>query len=75
MSSISNYPVLVIEYPDNRSETWWLNHDEVTLGRSRECSIVIHSDLVSRKHIRIQKKDNYCFVEDLKSTNGTRING
>lgn len=47
-----------------------------TLGRALDNSIVIDSDpLVSRKHASIRYHDDQVFIEDLGSTNGTRLNG
>ncbi len=50
-------------------------HAEVTLGRSRTCTVSIDSERVSRVHARITRRDNDIRVEDLDSRNGTRLNG
>lgn len=49
----------------------------IYLGRSPENDIQIKDKSVSRKHLRIQKKgdEGVFLVKDLKSTNGTFVNG
>jgi ABC transport system ATP-binding/permease protein len=47
-----------------------------TLGRSRGCTLRIPVNTVSRSHCRLHKiKVGFVVVEDLRSTNGTRLNG
>jgi hypothetical protein len=47
----------------------------VTLGRSRECDIVLQDPNVSRKHAEVRPRGGSWVVADLGSTNGSRING
>jgi diguanylate cyclase (GGDEF)-like protein len=51
-----------------------LDKEVVTLGRGRENDIVLPSDCVSRRHARLERRDEAVFVVDLASTNGTFIN-
>jgi hypothetical protein len=46
-----------------------------TLGRSRECEIVIDDANVSRRHAELRPRGGAWVVSDLGSTNGTRVNG
>ncbi len=47
-----------------------------TIGRSRDCDIVLEDHNVSRRHAQIRPAgQNAWTVEDLGSTNGVRING
>jgi hypothetical protein len=46
-----------------------------TLGRSRECEIVIDDANVSRQHAEVRPRGGAWVVSDLGSTNGTRVNG
>jgi hypothetical protein len=46
-----------------------------TLGRSRECEIVIDDPNVSRQHAEVRPRGGAWVVSDLGSTNGTRVNG
>lgn len=48
---------------------------EITIGRKEDNGVVIEEGYVSGHHARIfQRNDNYV-LEDLKSTNGTVLNG
>ncbi len=51
--------------------------DEATLGRSSRNSIVLKPELLSNRHARIWKdsKRGCYMLEDLKSSNGTRLDG
>lgn len=46
-----------------------------TIGRSRDCDIVVASAEVSREHAEIRPRDGGWIVFDLGSTNGVRVNG
>ncbi len=48
---------------------------EVIIGRAQSVDIVINDNIVSRKHAKITTKDGSYYIEDLKSTNGTFVNG
>src|SRR3954447_433228 len=47
----------------------------LAIGREPTNDIVIESPSASRKHVRIVPRDGGCFVCDLGTTNGTRLNG
>ncbi|MEM6732407.1 MAG: FHA domain-containing protein, partial [Myxococcota bacterium] len=49
--------------------------DEVLIGRSSRCSIVLAEPSVSRQHARIERRDDGFWVVDLDSGNGTYVNG
>jgi pSer/pThr/pTyr-binding forkhead associated (FHA) protein len=46
-----------------------------TLGRSRQCDIVLSDPNVSRQHAEIRPRGGSWVLTDLGSTNGSRING
>lgn len=46
-----------------------------TVGRSRECDVVIASAEVSRQHMELRPRGDGWVVFDLGSTNGVRLNG
>jgi len=51
-------------------------HDTFLLGRSESSSLCLDDDLVvSRNHLQIEIDPPRCFVRDLKSANGTFVNG
>ena len=52
-----------------------LDGDLVTIGRQASCTIVIADNNISRVHARFRAVDNGWTIEDLGSTNGTKVNG
>jgi pSer/pThr/pTyr-binding forkhead associated (FHA) protein len=66
---------LIIEQPRVRKRTLRLRTDEGVIGRASGCAIRIGSAEVSRQHCRLRVRDGYLTVEDLKSSNGTQLNG
>jgi pSer/pThr/pTyr-binding forkhead associated (FHA) protein len=50
--------------------------EALTVGRSRECDVVVGEETVSRFHAELRHDDrNTWTVRDLDSTNGTWLNG
>jgi len=52
-----------------------LNADIITVGRHPESMVVLPSGSVSGQHATIKRKADSYFVQDLGTTNGTRVNG
>lgn len=50
-------------------------HDQDIVGRSKNCSIHIPHNSVSKKHCRFYLQENQLYIEDLNSSNGSFING
>lgn len=48
---------------------------ETVIGRDLTCALRFNDPAVSRKHVRFIRRANEVFVEDLKSSNGTLLNG
>ena len=57
------------------SHRFFLDKDEMTIGRDPSAEISISDQLISRKHAKVTRKDGTVSIEDLKSSNGTVING
>ena len=51
-----------------------LDGDLVTIGRQASCTIVIADNNISRVHARFRAGDEGWTIEDLGSTNGTKVN-
>jgi len=52
-----------------------LVEDEIVVGRDSKCDIVIDDHTVSRRHARLTLENDDYFIEDLRSRNGTYVNG
>jgi pSer/pThr/pTyr-binding forkhead associated (FHA) protein len=46
-----------------------------TIGRSRQCDIVLSDPNVSRQHAEVRPRGGSWVISDLGSTNGSRLNG
>jgi len=67
--------VLLIYQPDGTVQDFSLNPEQITLGRSHDCDIVIEGKLISRRHATITRSGQGYVLTDLNSQNGTTING
>ena len=47
----------------------------VTLGRSRQCDVMLDDPNVSRTHAEVRPRGGSWVLSDLGSTNGSRLNG
>jgi len=52
-----------------------LRNEAVQIGRNRSCQVRIVGDNISRTHARIEPADGGFAITDLKSSNGTFVNG
>jgi adenylate cyclase len=68
-------PKLIVIEGSMKGRTFDFHGEMIFLGRSRKNDIQLLDISVSRKHLKIFKIGKKCFIEDLKSTNGTLING
>ena len=48
---------------------------EVTLGRSVSCNVVLEHDSISKLHARIERTPTALLLTDMRSSNGTFVNG
>ncbi|HEX5758451.1 MAG TPA: FHA domain-containing protein, partial [Thermoanaerobaculia bacterium] len=62
----------VLEVQGRRVE---LREGETTLGRSRGCGVVVRDPAVSRGHALLWVRGDRVTVRDLRSSNGTYLNG
>ena len=60
---------------DGAKHTVELTADGVTVGRGDAATIRINVNAVSRVHARFFEKDGAIYVQDMKSLNGTSVNG
>jgi hypothetical protein len=48
---------------------------EIVVGRAPACTVVLDDGFASQRHARFVVRDGVAFVEDLRSTNGTLLDG
>ncbi len=73
---MSEEPVIIIKQGSSRKITYDLGgKDNFTIGRAEGNSIVLANRSVSSKHCIIRKIGGAFVIYDLKSTNGTFVNG
>lgn len=64
----------VVSGKDER-QSFDLKERTIYIGRSPENDIQIKDNYVSRKHLMLRRLGNRYFIKDLRSKNGTFING
>jgi len=74
MKTAEKAPTLVRVFPLDSPGVHRLNGD-VVIGRAPPCEIVILSDLVSRRHARLEHTSQGWRIKDLDSANGLFVNG
>ena len=63
-------------YQDGDSpQNYTFNVGEVVIGRSPECQVVLKDFGISRQHAKIVVDEDGARILDLKSKNGTTVNG
>ena len=66
---------ITVKEKNGESRNIDLEKHEVTIGRVKGNDIVLPKGNVSKRHSRIVSKDGKLIIVDLKSTNGTYVNG
>jgi len=73
---VAERPVLAWHRADGTSVEYELVRDQpLTLGREPGNDVVLKSTFVSKQHAVVRYEGGQFLVEDLKSANGTRVNG
>ncbi len=62
-------------YPTEQMPERIIDHDISIIGRELGCEIQISDQRISRWHARLTRCNGKIYIEDLNSTNGTRVNG
>lgn len=69
-------PVFRIVHKEGKQRRLDIEKDEINIGRlSSANDIVLPDGIVSKRHARMFVKDEQYWIEDLKSTCGTFVNG
>lgn len=66
---------LIVLAGSNVGEMYRLDEGESFVGRGQQASIRLNDDGISRKHARIFQAGGEVLIEDMKSANGTVVNG
>ena len=66
---------LVISEGKEAGREFEFDQDSVVIGRTAECDVILYEAGVSRKHARINVDGTGIWIEDLGSSNGTKVNG
>ena len=66
--------LFILAGPD-KGRSFDLEGDSVYIGRSRDNDIHINDTTVSRKHLKLIRKEDRYFITDLESVNGTFFDG
>ncbi|MFZ5444721.1 MAG: FHA domain-containing protein [Myxococcota bacterium] len=66
---------LVIAEGKEAGREFEFDQASVLIGRTAECDVILYEAGVSRKHARISVEGAGFFIEDLGSSNGTKVNG
>jgi uncharacterized protein (TIGR02996 family) len=69
--------MIVVEIRSRVGETRWHENEksEVTIGRLPANDLVLAAGIISKRHARLVEREGLLIVVDLKSTNGTYVNG
>jgi serine phosphatase RsbU (regulator of sigma subunit) len=66
---------ITIESADGSRQRFKVGKERVTIGRSRDCDIFLPDQWLSRHHAEIRQRGPSAFLADLRSKNGTLLNG
>jgi phosphoserine phosphatase RsbU/P len=66
---------ITIESADGSRQKFKVGKERVTIGRSRDCDIFLPDQWLSRHHAEIRRRGPSAFLADLRSKNGTLLNG
>ncbi len=68
-------PIVVIREKNQPDRSFRTSDHEVLIGRSPKCDLVLANVSVSRHHVSFAQGLNGWEIQDLRSGNGTRLNG
>jgi serine phosphatase RsbU (regulator of sigma subunit) len=66
---------LTLHCGDGSRERFPLHKDKISIGRSRDCDIVLPDQWLSRRQAQIKRESDGFYIADLGSRNGTILNG
>ncbi|MBU0478473.1 Flp pilus assembly complex ATPase component TadA [bacterium] len=66
---------IVIKEASGKERIFKLEGEAVTIGREKDCDLMISDPRASRHHTSLRLKDSQVYIKDLDSGNGTYLNG
>ena len=75
MAMKQDMPILVVYEGEPVGQRWIIDQDVMTIGRGEDCDIAIPLRQVSRCHAQIERYEDGYRLRDLRSKNGTYVNG
>src|SRR6185295_10098676 len=75
MSALAVDPTPIVWRLDLPGRSVALFEGEITLGRSRGCGIVLADPCISRVHALVAVRSSRVYLQDLRSSNGTFVDG
>ncbi len=60
---------------DENNKIFAISGTTFSIGRDAKNDIQLMGEKISRCHAKVEVSENKCIIEDLKSSNGTNING
>ena len=68
--------IYIVKGPDD-GDAYTIHEENIVIGRGEECGVTLADEKTSRSHLKVSfdSKTGQHFAEDMRSTNGTRING
>jgi diguanylate cyclase (GGDEF)-like protein len=70
-----NRAYLIVLAGSNVGEMYRVEEGETFIGRGQNATIRLNDDGISRRHARLVQETGTVMIEDLKSSNGTTVNG
>jgi pSer/pThr/pTyr-binding forkhead associated (FHA) protein len=68
-------PITLIADVDSQSVMRQYSSPEIILGRETSCDFPVNNQTISARHARLSYHQNQWWLEDMRSTNGTYLNG
>lgn len=68
-------PSLVVRKGAGGGDRFYIDRDEITIGRDPGCDIFLNDVTVSRRHAVLRTAGDVLRIEDAGSLNGTYVNG
>jgi serine/threonine-protein kinase len=74
-SGVTELVLMAIEGPHKGQTYTFVDHDIFLAGRSQDATLQVSDDYFSRIHFMVEINFPYCRLTDMKSRNGTLVNG